>query len=685
MRTYNFLKTLTIISVLFFPLYTYCEEGISQKEQIIIHDKAFKLVESYQNMINQIGEDIADVDKTKSNIELFIDLYVNRKTLVYNDLDPAHALSEYYEVETYISNLSLWYPDGQEVLLDMKNARVSNIIDHGDKIYTIDVAVDKKINGNYLNKTVNTNDEKLLFRIAFTKENMPVNFKIAGVRNAAGGKASFDNSSLTEVKSADFTADQVAQVKQYCVALLNDYTNYLALLGNPDESDDDKAFYKEAITGIFAKADNNLYNDLEQDAEDKYLGIEDYIASYTENYPVINNISLNTDSAKFGKPIKNEDGLFYIETHVDKFFSGKLKGKNLYRSQDRLIFKIKFAQKGESFADFIIESVDDESLNQALLAGSQQSQDISEFSELPKLTRKGWYIGASVNTGIGQVYNKNIADLTMEKEYHEWEIKPSLSFGGKATITYMFNNFLGFETGLGYQYIKTIYSISSEDQTFDPAYINISEFNSTNYSATGFVDPTLYSFISTDQFRKIIQLENYDSTLTISNICIPLYLNTIIGKNGKISCNFKIGLNLNYSISTNYQYSFTKNDYFIHYPNPIGSAYFIYYDDLNKEDFGLYEILPDEIEPKTNDDIKKFYIDGVIGLGLEIPLGYFFSITVDGVLKSSIVDLSTNTDPYVDIFGRTEPDKSKIPNHVFDHQPTHVRSVLLEVGVKYKL
>jgi len=689
MRTYNHLTTFSTIILFFALVNIYGAEGISEKDKIIIHDKAFKLIESYQNMINRIGDDIADVDKTKSNIELFIDLYVNRKTLVYNDLDPAHQLSEYYEVETYISNLSLWYPDGQVVELGMDNASVSNIMDHGDKVYSIDIAVEKNIDGNYLNRAMNTNTEKLLFRIAFTKEGLPDNFKIAGIRDVSSGTASFDNSSLVEVKSADFSVDQVLKIHEYCRSLVNDYTNYMALLGNEEELEDDKVFYREALKGLFVNTDNNIYNDLKDDVEDKYLGIEEYIASYSEIYPVINNISLNTDSADFGKVIKNDDGTFYIESHVDKFFSGKPRGKDLYRTQERLVFKIKFEQKGESFSGFIVESVDDEGVNNALMSGNEQTQNITEFAKLGKLSRQGWYIGGNLSIGQAGIINQNISDFTLEDHYHEWDIEPSLSYGASFRLCYMLNDFLGFETGIGYSHVQTKYLLNSGNIEL-PSSISGDEDFRDDFETSGFYDPTTYYInvegnIRNDEYNKIIQIDGYDSTLIIENLNFPLHINTILGKPGKISLNVRIGIDFNYSLISNYELISEYQNYFIYGSELKGGFNFIYAED-DENIIGLYEKPPfSTVSPVENESIKKFYMDGVIGIGAEIPLSYFLYLYVGASAKTSFVDLSTNDNRYVDIFGRTENDLSLVPNHVFDHKPTKVNSVLFEIGIRYKL
>ena len=71
----------------------------STKEQNDIRKKAIKTITDYQEKTNQLGIDVRSIDKTRINIENFIKLFASRKTQVYNDLDPEHKLSEFYDVE----------------------------------------------------------------------------------------------------------------------------------------------------------------------------------------------------------------------------------------------------------------------------------------------------------------------------------------------------------------------------------------------------------------------------------------------------------------------------------------------------------------------------------------------------------------------------------------------------------
>ena len=134
---------------------------LTKRDKIVVYTEAIKLIEAYQDNVNNIAklQDI-DVKEAESYAEDIIDLFLSRNVLVYNDLDPFHQLSEFYEIETYVSNLILWYPDGMKVYLDPDKMKGSQIISYEENVYSIDVQADKKNNGNYLNKTLNLNNEK---------------------------------------------------------------------------------------------------------------------------------------------------------------------------------------------------------------------------------------------------------------------------------------------------------------------------------------------------------------------------------------------------------------------------------------------------------------------------------------------------------------------------------------------
>ena len=129
-------KQVTILIVLlsFIPGLLSAQD-LTEKGKSIIHTSALQILQNYETTINRIGEFVvSDAERAKSEAEGLLELFVNRQVLIYNDLDPSHNLSEFYEAETYSTNIILWYPDGINISLDLSTARVSDIIDHGENV-----------------------------------------------------------------------------------------------------------------------------------------------------------------------------------------------------------------------------------------------------------------------------------------------------------------------------------------------------------------------------------------------------------------------------------------------------------------------------------------------------------------------------------------------------------------------
>src|SRR6056297_2272235 len=165
-------KLLILLTITLSYVFSMAESGkFPEKQKAIIYSKSMELLSEYQELINEMGEQaVKNVEMAKSTKEKLLELFINRKILIYNDLDPSHTLSEFYEAETYASNIILWYPDGIEVGLDLENAKVSAIKQHDKKIFSIDILLKKQIEGNYMNKTLNDSEEQLTFRVGFSHE-----------------------------------------------------------------------------------------------------------------------------------------------------------------------------------------------------------------------------------------------------------------------------------------------------------------------------------------------------------------------------------------------------------------------------------------------------------------------------------------------------------------------------------
>ncbi len=616
----------------------------SEKEKSVIYSDALLVLSNYQSLINQMGEFVvSDIEKARGGAEGLLELFVKRQVLIFNDLDPAHKLSEFYEAETYTNSIILWYPDGITISLDLNNARVSEIMSHENNIYSIDILTKKTINGNYLNQTLNQNVEELLFRIAFSVENKSaVNFKIVGIRNAASGTAIDYSQALREVNAEDISEEDIAMIQNSIKEVLRDYTNFLSLIGDPQEAAEEKNFYKESFTGLFTSGDIRVYNDIAPEPETNLISVSDYLVSYVEGYPEgIKNLSINADSAKFGQVMKAEDGSFYTYTRASKFFSGNFRGRDVFRNSFQLVFKITFKSAENIFTDFKINSIDRSETDYLQAAAETGPAELPQVIIRP-VTRKGLSLSFIGSFGMTSITNRNIESLTILKDSVSWTLKPLSGFITALGVTYYFNDNIAVRSGL-------------EFNTYSAKYNLAGKFGSKTKAAD----------LNSDEFYKRISAD-YDSLININYITLPLLINYTSGKPGKLGFFAEGGAKI--SIPQKAQYNCTG--YYIYtgyYPdNPAVLQV------LDIEELGFYRRENIDITDKVK--IKGFNLALYASAGINIPLGYYSSITFGPEAVIGITDIAGENKKYMDIFGVEH-----------EHLATKIKNFGLRISLAYKL
>jgi hypothetical protein len=635
---------LLLVFISFTPFVSSIGVEFSVKEKSIIYTNAIKVLENYQTIMNRMGEYVVnDVEKAKSDAESFLELFVNRQVLIYNDLDPAHKLSQFYEAETYSSNIILWYPDGITIKLDLGTARVSDIMTHEENVYSIDVLVNKSINGNYLNQTLNKNNEELTFRIAFTLDNKTLgNFKIVGVRSASSNYVIDYTQALKEVNSEDFSKEDLSKIYSELKTVLKDYTNFLSLLGDPQESKEDKEYYRASFLKLFPDNSIRVYNDIIPEPQTTLVPVTDYVSGLIADYPGgIKNLSINIDSAKFGKVMKTAEKKYYTYVDANKFFSGIYKGKDLFRKMFPLIFKISFTASGKAYTDFRINSIDISSVN-FYEATSQNSKPVIPDVIIRPVSRKGFGMSLIASFGQTSIVNKNIESLSLENNQHSWAVSPLYGYIGALGVSYYFTNNIAIRTGLEFNKYTTEYNLSGK-----------------------FVDNTLSTDLNSSQYYRIVEA-SFDSTVTINYITIPVLFNYTGGKPGKFGFYAEGGVKV--SIPANATYKNTGNYKFSgQYPyNPPVTQF------LDLPELGFYN--KQNIDETGTVDIKTINIAFYSSLGINIPLGYYSSINIGPEIILGLTDILRDKKTYTDIFGKT-----------YTHQPTKIKNFGIRISIAYKL
>lgn len=618
--------------------------GFTEKEKSVIYTNAIKVLENYNLTINQIGEDIVNnIDKAKSGAESLLELFVNRQVLIYNDLDPSHKLSEFYEAETYSHNIILWYPDGITINLDLANARVSEISAHDENVYSLDILVKKTINGNYMNQALNKSSADLTFRIAFTVENKSLGkFRIVGIRSASSNYVIDDSQALREVNSEDFTSEDLAKIRSEIKTVLGDYSNYLSLIGDPQEPAEDKVHYKESFTGLFRNTDARVYNDIMPDPQTSLLTVTEYLAGFVNDYPNgIRNLSVYPDSVKFGRIIKDQDGSFYTYADADKFFSGSYKGKEIFREMFPLIFKVSFTAAGKVFSDFRISSIDIAAVNFYEAAPGAVEAPKPQTIIKP-VSRKG--LGMSINASFGQtsINDGNIKTMTLEDNQHNWDVSPLYGFISAIGVHYYFNDNLSIKSGLEYNKYSGSFNLSGK-----------------------FTSGVTSTDINSDTYYKVIEA-SYDSIVTINYITFPLVVSYTSGKPGRLGFYGEAGLKV--SIPKNAHYRDTGYyKYYGYYPNhPVFTQI------VNIKELGYYT--REDINTKGSVNIRGFNVALYASAGVNIPLGYYSSVTVGPEIVIGLSDIAAGRKTYTDIFGKE-----------YTHEPTKIKNFGLKVTLAYKL
>ncbi|MBN2214161.1 MAG: outer membrane beta-barrel protein [Bacteroidales bacterium] len=633
-------KKLAFLIFLIIGIITVGAQDFSARDKMIIYSECLDLLDEYQRLVNGLSESGGKgFEQTVSTGESLIELFINRKVLIYNDLDPQHQLSEYYELETYTSNMVMWYPDGMQIQMDLKNAKTGDIRMHDEGLYSTDIMVNKRIQGNYLNKSFNSNTEELIFRIAFIGKNKKFDeYKIVGIRESKSAGFIDDNKALYKLKSIELTENDKEKILNGIKQVLNDYQRSLLMLGDPNEPDDEKDFYKDAFLRLFPDEQVRIFNDIEENPQRSIITVREYLDNYLGHYPEgIRNLAINIDSAEFGDIIPVNDDQFFSYVYADKFFSGKFQGKNIFRLSTNLVFKIILDKSNNMFTNFKIESIDRGGLD------FYQSEEATEQAVIPGNTiltvnRRGFHFSPFVTAGYSEIVNKNLNALSLEKDYHQWGISYSFAFSGGVNVDYFPWNKLGIGTGLEYNRYSAVYSLDGR-----------------------FEDKELYYDVNADPYYKRFDSE-MDSIVTMSYLNIPLQLTYFTNKPDRKGFYIKSGIRFSLFLDGNYEYRGTQS-FWGYYPNHDEPA-----DSLLIPELGFY----DKADHEGGSKAKKISISARFSVGLNIPTGYFSAIYFGPVLDLGISSISANDGNYYDIFGR-------------EHQqlPTHINYLGWEIGMRF--
>jgi hypothetical protein len=693
-----------IFSVFIFIVFSFnsghASAQMSSKDQADIRKKAKKVLIEYEERINILGSNLKSIDKTRINIEEFLKLFVDRKTQVFNDLDPAHKLSEYYEAESYSSNMALWYPNGIAIRIDFENGQVSNIITHGEDVFTIDYIIDKQIRGAYLGKTQNFNTERLLFRIGFSySRGQYINFKIVGIRKSTEKEFTEGPVKLKDVKGVQFSPDNKRDIDRETNTLLNDYANYLSLIGDTVENIEEKIMYKQSFRGLFVSDQTNVYNDILPDSRiNLYVPVTDYINLYSEAYASDGGkVLFQLDSADLGYITKVKDTLFYRQVEVKKTFEGNYLGRRKVSYSHIVMIRVVFQYSNMVYKKFRIEKIEPAPERKAgpkeelVFTDLQKHKPVAKKPEIPppaKVTEKPATVSGSkikidltagFFIGLCKISDENLNSLTKAKNGLVWETKSSLGYSFYIHYTYALTPSFGLVTGVGFMPVSTTYSMNSQNEKF------IFEYATGKKDTIDvFKDPVESHDTNTHGYYKLIQAK-YEKVLSASFVNIPIGINYHFNISNKIQVFFKPVINIGLIIKATSK----ENGYINHWgysPGETDSIFkiknwikpengFYFYDDTFKN-------VTKSVKPEYN--AVHFVLN--TSCGFTFSFSKMISLSLSGNFQYGLNDMSSLKGNYVDHFGQTEKNVSDIPSqHTFVRKPVRLigYGAVLEINIKF--
>ena len=613
---------------------------LTQRELSVVHLRSMEVLRGYENIINQIGQSVVrNPSTTKGLSEQFLELATSTAQL-FNDLDPSYKLSPFYEPETYINNLILWYPDGITVDLNLDGVKVGDILSHGDNRYSLDFQLDKQLIGNYLNRQLNTKLETLQFRVGFTKSGNDFrNFKIVGIKSIDSGLDPNYNKSIDELDSQTMKQSENDAIKQGIESLINDYTNYLLLLGDDEETEYDKAFYTQSFKALFVSSDLFIFNDLIPNPDAGLIPLEEYLYSLRVHYPFgIESLSITLDSVIFNSVIPEGNEVYSTSIGIDKFFSGVYDNQENFRRMFPLTLKVSFQKKGRAFENFRIRSIE---LEEDDYFESDEG-DSAPVQEIGSVTRKGISVVVFGSYGQTRVEDHNLMDMSLETDHYSWTTKPGYGVTLGAGIMASLSDHFALETGGFYNQYSTTFSMNGS-----------------------FQDIKSSMDVNSDQFLKTMTVD-YDSTVSYNLLSIPLSFTITSSKSGRTGVYITLGGLFSYCLSGDYETSgsWEYSGYYPEHPSFIRN--------VKIPELGYYK--KEEIEEFGEIDGGQINLSVRASMGLTIPIKYFTQIRIGPEVEWGLYDFNKDGGEAHDIFGNPKV-----------HQPTYLFRFGVRLGLVFKL
>ena len=122
--------------------------------------------------------------------------------------------------------------------------------------------------------------------------------------------------------------------------------------------ENERELYVNSLKTLFSSVNDTVYNDIQPRPEKSMISVYDYMTGYLEWYSGgIEDITLNIDSAKYSNIYSYGPKKYFTYVYIDKSFSGKYLGTQMFKYNKKLIFKIIFEKKGNSYTGYKIGGI----------------------------------------------------------------------------------------------------------------------------------------------------------------------------------------------------------------------------------------------------------------------------------------------------------------------------------------
>jgi len=242
------------------------------------------------------------------------------------------------------------------------------------------------------------------------------------------------------------------------------------------------------------------------------------------------------------------------------------------------------------------------------------------------IDRIGWNVGLEIGLGRND-YRNTLVSSTLDSDEHTWDMNQGVNMHATASFFYYFNDQFALKSGLGFNSFKRSYSLNGEFRDSEFSY----DVNESSY-------------------YKTIEA-SFDSSLSLSQLTVPIVVNYTSGKPWQVGAFFETGLVFAFSLKREYH---ATGSYALY-------GYYPYHPEATKiiriDALGFYE--DENINRVGKPPVKGINILAYASAGIRIPLGYYSDLRFGPEIYYGLNNMEKE-DSYIDIFGKEKELKSTL-------------------------